>query len=166
MTESDVSSPDKRAVEAIMKYSAQLYSTRLTTKGDGVHWVKADGSFQKRTTLSLVCVSDGSYSMYAGISGVKGGRKACDWGTEGFVTSCVRSLSSRAGKALGWPSLGGMPNLAVVLVSGALSHLPIMGGVGWGALLYYVEYSPRPKNGAELPRQGHAIQGPRRVSPR
>lgn len=96
MTESAVSSLDKRTVEPIMKYSTQLYSTRLVPLGDGVHWEKAGGSFQKRTTLPL-----GSYSMYAGSSGVKGGRKTRDWGTEGGFTSCVRSLSCRTWKALG-----------------------------------------------------------------
>ena len=78
MAESAVSSPDTRAFEAIMNCSAQLYFTRFTVNGDGVHWEKADGGFQKWATSSLMKVSDGPYSSFACSSGVQGGRKACD----------------------------------------------------------------------------------------
>ena len=61
MAESAVSSQNRRAFEAIMNCSAQLYSTRSTVNGDGVHCEKADGGCQKRTTSSLIYVSDASY---------------------------------------------------------------------------------------------------------
>ena len=60
MAESAVLSPNRRAFEAIMNCSAQLYSTRFTVSGDGVHFEKADGGCQKRTTSSLMYVSDAS----------------------------------------------------------------------------------------------------------
>ena len=54
MAESAVSSPNRRAFEAIMNCSAQSYSTRSTVNGGGVHCEKADGECQKRTTSSLM----------------------------------------------------------------------------------------------------------------
>ena len=58
MAESAVSSPNRRAFEAILNCSAQLYSTGSTVNGDGVHCEKADGGCQKKTTSSLMYVSD------------------------------------------------------------------------------------------------------------
>ena len=46
-------SPSRRAFEAIMNCSAQVYSTRSTVNGEGVHWEKAEGGSQNRTTSSL-----------------------------------------------------------------------------------------------------------------
>ena len=60
MAESAVSSLNRRAFEAIMDCSAQLYSTRSIANGDGVHCEKADGGCQKRTTSPLIYVSDAS----------------------------------------------------------------------------------------------------------
>ena len=60
MAESAVSSPKRPAFEAIMKCTAQLYLTRSTVNGDGVHCEKDDGGCQKRTTSSLIYVSDAS----------------------------------------------------------------------------------------------------------
>ena len=60
MAESAVSSPNRRAFEAIMNCSAQLYSTRSTVNGDGVHCEKADGGCQKKTASSLMYISDAS----------------------------------------------------------------------------------------------------------
>ena len=60
MVESVVSSPNRRAFETIMFCSAQLYSMRSTVNGDGVHWEKTEGVCQKRTTSSLMYVSDAS----------------------------------------------------------------------------------------------------------
>ena len=59
MDESAVSPPNRRALEAIMNCSAQLYSTKSTVNGDGVHCENAEGGCQKRTTSSLIYVSDG-----------------------------------------------------------------------------------------------------------
>ena len=39
----------------------------------------------------------------------KGGRKSCERGTEGVVTGRVRSVSSRSGQALCWPSVADVP---------------------------------------------------------
>ena len=60
MAESAVSSPNRRAFEAIMNCSAQLYSTRSTVSGDSVYCEKTEGGCQKRTTSSLMYVSDAS----------------------------------------------------------------------------------------------------------
>ena len=43
-----------------MNCSAELYSTRSTVNGDGVHCEKTEGGCQKRTTSSLMYVSDAS----------------------------------------------------------------------------------------------------------
>ena len=43
MAKSAVSSPNRPGFEAIMNFSAQLYLTRSTVNGDGVHCEKADG---------------------------------------------------------------------------------------------------------------------------
>ena len=59
MAESAVSSPNRRAFEAIY-CSAQLYSTRSTVNGESVHCEKAEGGCQKKTTSSLMYVSDAS----------------------------------------------------------------------------------------------------------
>ena len=120
MAESAVSSPNRRAFQAIMNCSAQSYSTRSTVNGDGVHCEKADGGCQKQTTSSLMYVSDASYISGFASSGTKGGRKSCEKGTEGVVTGRVRSVSSRSGQALGWPSVAEVPlqalNSALALV--------------------------------------------------
>lgn len=60
MAECALSSPERRALEAIMNVSAQLYSMRSTMNGDGVHWVKIEGGYQKRRTSSLIKVSEAS----------------------------------------------------------------------------------------------------------
>ena len=60
MAESAASSPNRRAFEAIMNCSAQIYSTRFTVNGDGVHCEKTEGGCQKRTKSSLMEVSDTS----------------------------------------------------------------------------------------------------------
>ena len=60
MAESTVSSPNRRAFEAILNCSTQSYSTRSTVNGDSVHCEKAEGGCQKRTTSSLTYVSDAS----------------------------------------------------------------------------------------------------------
>ena len=60
MAESAVSSPNRRAFEATMNCSAQLYSTRSTVNGDSVHCEKIEGGCQKRATSSLMYVSDAS----------------------------------------------------------------------------------------------------------
>ena len=60
MAESAVSSPNWRAFEAILNCSAELYSTRSTENGDGVHCEKADGGCQKRTTSLPMYVGDAS----------------------------------------------------------------------------------------------------------
>ena len=54
------SSPNRRAFEAVMNCSAQMYLTRSTMKGDGVHWEKAEGGSHNKTTSSLVYVSEAS----------------------------------------------------------------------------------------------------------
>lgn len=71
MAKSAVSTSNRRALEAIMNCSVQLYSTRSMLNGDGADWDKVDGACQKRTTSSLTYVSDGSYLSYACSSGVK-----------------------------------------------------------------------------------------------
>ena len=53
------SSPNKRAFEAIMKCSVQIYLT--TMKGDDIYWEAAKGGYQNSTTLSQVYVSEASY---------------------------------------------------------------------------------------------------------
>ena len=60
MAESAVSSPNRRAFEAIMNCSAQLYSIRSTVNGDSVNCEKTESGCQKITTLSLMYVSDAS----------------------------------------------------------------------------------------------------------
>ena len=60
MAESAVLSPNRRAFEAIMNCSAQLYSTKSTVNGDSIHCEKTEGECQKRTTSSLMYVSDAS----------------------------------------------------------------------------------------------------------
>ena len=60
MAESAVSSPNRRPLETIMNCSAQLYSTRSTVSGDSVYCEKTEGGCQKRTTSSLMYVSDAS----------------------------------------------------------------------------------------------------------
>ena len=62
MAESDVSSPRRRDLEAIMNCSLQLYSTGSTVNSDGVHCENAQVGCQKRTTSTLIYVSDGSSS--------------------------------------------------------------------------------------------------------
>ena len=47
-------------LRAIMNCSAQLYSTRSTVSGDSVYCEKTEGGCQKRTTASLMYVSDAS----------------------------------------------------------------------------------------------------------
>ena len=59
MAESAVSTPNRRAFEA-MNCSAQLYSIRFTVNVDSVHCEKVEGGCQKRTTSSLMYVSDAS----------------------------------------------------------------------------------------------------------
>ena len=54
------SSPNRRAFEAIMNYSAQSYSTRYTVNGEVVLWEKGEGGSQNKTTSSLIYVSDAS----------------------------------------------------------------------------------------------------------
>ena len=58
--ESAGSSPISRAFEAIKNCSAKVYSTRSIVNGEGVHWEKAEGGSQNRTTSSLTYVSDAS----------------------------------------------------------------------------------------------------------
>ena len=60
MAESAVSSPNRRAFEAIMDCSAQLYSARSTVSRDSVYCEKPEGGCQKGTTSSLMYVSDAS----------------------------------------------------------------------------------------------------------
>ena len=60
MAESAVSPSNRRAFEAIMNCSVQLYSTRFTVNVDSVHCEKAKGGCQKRTTSSLMHVNDAS----------------------------------------------------------------------------------------------------------
>ena len=60
MAEIAVSSPKRRAFEAITNCSAQIQLARSTVNGDGVHCEKADDGCQKRTTSSLIYVSDAS----------------------------------------------------------------------------------------------------------
>ena len=56
MAESAVSSPNRRAFEAIMNCSAQLYSTRSTVNGESVHCEKAEGGCQKKDDIVIdVC---------------------------------------------------------------------------------------------------------------
>ena len=55
-----MSSPNRRAFEAIMNCSAQSYSTRSTVNGEGVLWEKGEGGSQNKTTSSLIYVSDAS----------------------------------------------------------------------------------------------------------
>ena len=54
------SSPNRRAFEAMMNCSAEVYPTRSTVYGEGTHWEKAEGGSQSRTTSSLIYVSDAS----------------------------------------------------------------------------------------------------------
>ena len=60
MAESAVSSPNRRVFEAVMNCPAQLCSTKFTVNVDSVHCEKAEGGCQKRTTSSLMYVSDAS----------------------------------------------------------------------------------------------------------
>ena len=60
MAENAVSSPKRRAFEAIMNYLAQFYSTRSTVNGVSVHCKKTEGGCQKKTASSLMYVSDAS----------------------------------------------------------------------------------------------------------
>ena len=60
IAESAKSSPNRRSFLAIINCSAQLCSTRSTTKGVGVYWEKAEGGCQNRTKSSLVYVSEDS----------------------------------------------------------------------------------------------------------
>ena len=60
MAESAVLSPKREAFGPITNCSAQLQLTRSTVNGDSVHCEKADDGCQKRTTSSLIYVSDAS----------------------------------------------------------------------------------------------------------
>ena len=75
------------------------------------------------------------------------------------MTDRVRSISSRSGQSLRWPSVAGVPlrapKSAVALVlcigAGGSEHLA---HDEWGGLLPCLgRHSLRPENGAELPRQ-------------
>ena len=94
IAESAKSSPNRRAFEAIINCSTQFYSTRSIMKGDDVHWEKAEGGCKNRTTSSLMYASEASKASKASSSGTKHGCIICEGGTEGVMTSRVRSLSS------------------------------------------------------------------------
>ena len=51
---------NRRALEAIINFSAQLYSTRSTINGKCVHWEKSEGGNQNTTISSQIYVSDAS----------------------------------------------------------------------------------------------------------
>ena len=109
IAESAESSPNRRAFEAIMNCSAQVYSTRSTVNGEGFHWEKAEGGSQSTPTSSLINVSDASRAPCTISSGTKGWWVDCEIRTEEVVTGRVRSFTSRSGQALCWSRIAEIP---------------------------------------------------------
>ena len=109
MTESAVSSPNRRAFEAIMNCSEQLCSTRSRVNADGVHCQKADGGCQKKNDIVTdVC----NRCFIGGISEFERDKRGVEVMREknrGVVTGRVRSVLSRSGQALCWPSVSEVP---------------------------------------------------------
>ena len=60
IVESANSSSSRRTFETIMNCSAQLYSTRSTTRGNGVYWERVKIGCQNRAISPLVYVSKAS----------------------------------------------------------------------------------------------------------
>jgi len=73
-----MSPPNRQVLATIMNCSTQLYSTRSMVNGDGDHLEKGNGGCEKRTTLSLVYVSIGSYSSQARLGDMNEESKARD----------------------------------------------------------------------------------------
>ena len=100
MTESALSLPNRRALEAIMNCSSQLYSTRSTVNDDW--WVSKTNHIVtcicKRLVIAVIGAVDPRERRVQGIRVRSGG--SCD--------SLVRSGLTRAGQALGWPRLKGL----------------------------------------------------------
>ena len=46
--------PNRQALEAIINYSAQLYSTRSNVNGELVYWEKAEGGNKNSAISSLI----------------------------------------------------------------------------------------------------------------
>lgn len=89
MSEIAVSSPSRRAFEAITNCSTQLFSRRPMTSSDDVHWENTDGGCQKRNTSLLMYISDGLYSSSTCSDDLKMGCTACGWGMEGCMSDRV-----------------------------------------------------------------------------
>ena len=105
-------------------------------------------------------MSEGSNSSQARLSGVNGGRKSCERGTEGILIGRIRSGSSRTGQALGWPGLAGLPfqglnsAVALVLCDGAGGSEPLAHDEWGGLLPYVVRHCLLPGDGAETFHNG------------